>query len=159
MDALKWYERGITFVLIIFMSLVLLLSTVDLGWSLYQSVITSPVFMLDVEELLDIFGLFMIVIIGIELLETIKAYMYDNIIHSEIVLEVAIIAIARKVIILDIRTTDTITMLGIAAIIVSLAISFYLLRKAVGRSRGGLFQKKAPQETFTSGGFPISDLD
>ena len=44
-------------------------------------------------------GFFLLVLIGIELLETIKAYLLTNVIHVEIVLEVALIAIARKVII------------------------------------------------------------
>jgi uncharacterized membrane protein (DUF373 family) len=37
-------------------------------------------------------------LIGIELLETIKAYLLEKVVHVEIVIEVALIAIARKVI-------------------------------------------------------------
>ena len=48
-------------------------------------------------------GGFLLVLIGIELLDTIKAYFRENTIHVEIVILLAIIAIARKVILLDPR--------------------------------------------------------
>ncbi len=47
----------------------------------------------------EIFGFFMLILIGIELLETIRAYLVENVVHVEVVIEVALIAIARKVII------------------------------------------------------------
>ena len=127
MIAYKWFEKGITFVLIIMMSVVLLLSTVDLAVTLFNDIVSPPI-ILDINELLDIFGLFMIVLIGIELLETIKAYLDEHIVHTEIVLEVAMIAIARKVIILDIKKEESLTLFGIAAIILALAVSYYLLK-------------------------------
>ena len=127
MIAYKWFEKGITFALIIMMALVLLLSTVDLAATLFNDIVTPPI-ILDINELLDVFGLFMIVLIGIELLETIKAYLDEHIVHTEIVLEVAMIAIARKVIILDIKKEDSLTLFGIAAIILALAVSYYLFK-------------------------------
>jgi uncharacterized membrane protein (DUF373 family) len=127
MIAYKWFEKGITFVLIIMMSVVLLLSTADLAVTLFNDIVTPPI-ILDINELLDIFGLFMIVLIGIELLATIKAYMDEHVVHIEIVLEVAMIAIARKVIILDIKKEDSLTLFGIAAIILALAVSYYLFK-------------------------------
>ena len=127
MIAYKWFEKGITFVLIIMMAVVLLLSTVDLAVTLFNDIVTPPI-ILDINELLDIFGLFMIVLIGIELLETIKAYLDEHIVHTEIVLEVAMIAIARKVIILDIKKEESLTLFGIAAIILALAVSYYLFK-------------------------------
>jgi len=72
----------------------------DLGWLIIKDIIQPPFFLLDVNELLDIFGLFMLVVIGIELLETImKTYITQGQPHYEVVLSVAIIAISRKVII------------------------------------------------------------
>ena len=109
MIAYKWFEKGITFALIIMMAVVLLLSTVDLAVTLFNDIVSQPI-ILDINELLDIFGLFMIVLIGIELLETIKAYLDEHIVHTEIVLEVAMIAIARKVIILDIKKEESLTL-------------------------------------------------
>ena len=127
MIAYKWFENGITFVIIIMMALVLLLSTVDLAVTLFDDIVSPPI-ILDINELLDIFGLFMIVLIGIELLATIKAYLDEHVVHTEIVLEIALIAIARKVIILDIKKEESLTLFGIAAIILALAVSYYLFK-------------------------------
>lgn len=99
---LKQYEKFMVSALMVMMAVVLGLATIDLGWMILKDIITAPYLLLDIAELLDIFGLFMLVLIGIELLETImKTYVMEGKPHFEVVLSVAIIAIARKVIILD----------------------------------------------------------
>ena len=62
-------------------------------------------------------------------METIKAYLKENAIHVEIVLEVALIAIARKVIIIDLEKYGSLTLLGIAALILAVAVAFYAVKK------------------------------
>ena len=57
--------------------------------------------MLETSVIITILGAFLLVLICIELLDTIKAYFYENTIHVEIVILLAIIAISRKVILLD----------------------------------------------------------
>lgn len=104
LDLLKKFEKAITGVLVVLMAVVVLLSTVELGWVIIKDVITPPVSLLDISEMLDIFGLFLLVLIGVELLETIKAYMKDNVVHIDVVLTVAMIAIARQVIFSTLRS-------------------------------------------------------
>lgn len=53
-----------------------------------------------------------------------------NVIHVEIVLVVALIAISRKVIVLDLAKYDSVTVLAIAAMIIALALGFVLVRQA-----------------------------
>ena len=72
---------------------------------------------------------FLLILIGIELLETIKAYLQDKVVHSEIVLEVALIAIARKVIILDLKEYDSTVIIGIAALIITISGAYYIVRQ------------------------------
>lgn len=126
---LRIVERTIVIALIVMMTVVLLLTTVDLGWLIIQDIFTEPVFLLEVEELLDIFSFFLLVLIGIELLETIKTYFDEHVVHAEIVLEVAMIAIARKVITLDYKEFPGVTLIGIAAIIVALAVAFFFIKR------------------------------
>jgi uncharacterized membrane protein (DUF373 family) len=68
-------------------------------------------------------------LIGVELLETIKAYLSESVVHSEIVLEVALIAISRKVITLEVKAYEPLTLIGIAALIVSIALAYFFIRK------------------------------
>lgn len=128
---LKVFEKVIAYTLIGLMALVLLLTTVELAWIIVQDIISPPLFLLEVDELLDIFGVFLLVLIGVELIDTIrKTYLTENVIHVEVVVAVAIIAIARKVITLDFKDVSGVTVLGVAAIIISLSAGYYLLRRS-----------------------------
>lgn len=84
MKLLHHCERIIILVLLAMMMFAVLLSTVDLGVVLFRELLKPPRFLLNVEKLLEIFGFFMMVLIGLELLETIKSYLELNRVHIEI---------------------------------------------------------------------------
>jgi len=127
MKYLEKIESVIIVSLLIMMVSVVFLSTVELGWIIIKDTITPPVLLLNINELLDIFGMFLLVLIGVELLETVKMYLTKKTVHVEVVFTVAMIAIARKVVILDIKKVPSLTLIGIAAIIVALSVGYYLL--------------------------------
>ena len=130
-ELMRGFEKALVKVLTVLMAVVLLLATVDLAWIIVQDVASPPYFVLSLDELLDIFGLFMLVLIGIELLETVmKTYLTQGMLHFEVVLTVAIIAMARKVIILDLKEVDSLSLLGIAAIVLALAAGYFLMRRS-----------------------------
>lgn len=79
---------------------------------------------------MDIFGLFLLVLLGIELLETLKAYLVEDIVHVEVVMIVAIIAIARKVIILDLQEYEGMKLIGLATILITLSFGYKLLKQS-----------------------------
>ena len=130
-DLLKKFERYIVIALIVMMVLVVFVATVELGWIIIKDIMNPPMFLLVIADLLEIFGFFMLVLIGIELLETIKAYLVDNVVHVEIVLEVALIAIARKAIILDIEKYEGLTILGTAGLILAVATAYYAVKRRI----------------------------
>ncbi len=127
MKYLEKVERVIVLSLLIMMVSVVFLSTVELGWLIIKDIISPPVFLLDINELLDIFGMFLLVLIGVELLETVKMYLTKKTVHVEVVFTVAMIAIARKVVILDIEEVSSLTLIGMGAIIIALSAGHYLL--------------------------------
>ena len=130
---LKLFERLIVGSLIFMMIIVIFLSTIELGRILVLDIITPPNYLLDITELLDVFGFFMLILIGVELLETIRAYLNEHEVHVEIVLEVALIAVARKVVIIDVKEYASETLLAIAAIVFSLAGAYYLQKRSRSR--------------------------
>jgi uncharacterized membrane protein (DUF373 family) len=130
MKYLKTFERIVIWALTIMMTLVLLLATIDLAHLIIKDVMRSPFLILEVTDLLDIFGLFLLVLIGIELLETIKTYLVEHLIRVEVVFMVALIAIARKVIILDVSGFPSLTLIGIGVILLALAIGYHLIRRS-----------------------------
>jgi len=126
---LKLFENIIVGSLILMMILVILLSTIELGRALVLDIITPPYFRLEINDLLEVFGFFMLILIGVELLETIRAYLNEHVVHVEIVIEVAMIAIARKVIIIDVKEYSPNTLFAIAGIVLSLAGAYYLYKR------------------------------
>ena len=128
---LKKIEKIMIQALMVMMAIVLALATLDLGWLIVKDIMTPPYVFLSVEQLLDIFGLFMLVLIGIELLETImKTYITQDQPHYEVVLSVAIIAIARKVIILDVKDIESLSLIGIALVVIALTAGYFLMKKS-----------------------------
>ena len=121
----KPFEKVVLVALSLMMMIVILLSTLELGYFLIRDLISPPHFFFEIGELLDIFGFFLLILIGLELLETIRAYFAEHIIHVEVVIQVALIAIARKVIILDLKQVTSQTLIGIAAIIIALAVAYF----------------------------------
>jgi uncharacterized membrane protein (DUF373 family) len=125
-------QKLIAFVLGILLIVVVALSTVHLGFLIAQEIWAPPRFLIPVQGLLEIFSFFLLVLIGVELLETLKAYLRKDVIHIRIVLEVALIAMARKVIILEPNSVPGWTLFGLAALIFALAVAFYFERQAHG---------------------------
>ena len=130
LSLIKKFERIIVTTLIVMMAVTILLATVELGWLIIKDVITPPIILLEIHELLDIFGLFLLVLLGIELISTLKTYLTENAIHIEVVFAVALIAIGRKVIILDVKEISSLSLLGIGAIIISLSVGYFLVKRA-----------------------------
>ena len=137
LEYLKKFERIIITSLIAMMTLVVFLATVELGWIIIKDIMTAPVFLLEIAELLEIFGLFLLVLIGIELLEMIKIYLEKNVIHVEVVFSVAMIAVGRKIVILDVKELPSLTLIGMAAIILALSLGYHLIKQNRKRSTGG----------------------
>jgi uncharacterized membrane protein (DUF373 family) len=108
---------------------VMVLSTAHLGVLIFQQIMAPPRFLIPVQGLLDIFGYFLLVLIGVELIETLKAYVRKDAIHVRVVLEVALIAMARKVIIEEPNAVPSLTLFGIAALILALGIASHFERQ------------------------------
>jgi uncharacterized membrane protein (DUF373 family) len=123
-------QKTIAIVLGVLLIVVVALSTVDLGFLIAQDIWKPPRFLIPVQGLLEIFSFFLVILIGVELLETLKAYVKKDVIHVRLVLEVALIAMARKVIILEPNSVTALTLFGMAAIISALGVAFYFERKA-----------------------------
>ena len=134
---LKKFEKVIVTALLALMMLAVFASTVELGIILWQQLVKPPVMLLNLEEMLEVFGFFLMVLIGLELLESIKAYLDKSRIHVEVVLLVAIVAVARKIIILDYKSMTADMLFAISFAIITLGIGFYLVRRTLHLHRPG----------------------
>lgn len=124
---LKLIESVVSKVLSIAMVLVIVVAIVDLGIFLVQNIFTSPTGFYN-KTLIQIFGLFLNVLIALELLENITAYLKKHVIQVELVIVTSLIAVARKIIIFDFSKASGIDLIGLATAIFSLSISYWLIR-------------------------------
>jgi uncharacterized membrane protein (DUF373 family) len=129
-------QKFIAVVLGVLLIIVVVLSTVDLAVLIAQAIWKPPRFLIPVQGLLEIFSFFLLILIGVELLETLRAYVKKDVIHVRLVLEVALIAIARKVIILEPDNVSAPTLFGMAALILALGVAFFFERKMQNEEPG-----------------------
>jgi len=132
-EGFKLFEKGIILVVTCSMAVVLTLVTVDLLWVIGKDIMNKG-FLLEIDQLLEIFGLFMLVLIGVELFESVfKIYQQrEHALRVEMVMSVALVAVARKVIILDWKEASHMNVFAAAAVIIALSVGFYLLRRTQG---------------------------
>lgn len=118
--------------IILLMTVTVIFATLDLAWIIIKDLISPPTLLLDIKEFKEIFGLFLLVLIGLELVDSMRAYLVEHAIHAEVevILLIAVIAVARKIIIMDVDETSFQTLLGIASIIIALAGGYYLLKRS-----------------------------
>jgi uncharacterized membrane protein (DUF373 family) len=123
------FERIVIATLILMLVVVVLLSLVELGWVLIRDISKPPIFILEIRELLELFGLFLLVLIGIELLETLKKYYTEGRVDLDVIISVSLIAIGRKIITMDPKAYDPLTLIGMAAIILALFAGYWVIKR------------------------------
>lgn len=127
-----WLHAVIRFcvrILAVLMTLVIMWSVADVAWVLYQRVVASPIGLLNVNDILVSFGAFMATLIAIEIFVNIVLYLRDDVLHVKLVLATALMAIARKVIVLDYKTLEPEYIWATAAVIFALSIGYWLVAK------------------------------
>ena len=75
MSYMDHFQKAILTVLTVLMGLVVLLATLELIYILAIDILSPPLVLLDINEILSIFGYFLLILIGIELLETFRIYL------------------------------------------------------------------------------------
>jgi uncharacterized membrane protein (DUF373 family) len=136
---LEGIESLISKVLSVLMVLVTIVAVYDLGIFLVQELVSevlSPNSTRFSEILFKIFGLFLNVLIALEILENITAYLKKHVIQVELVIVTSLIAVARKIIILDLSKTTGLDVIGLGVAILSLSISYWVIRRVNARHPG-----------------------
>lgn len=81
------------------------------------------------KNLFTAFGLFLNILIALEILENITAYLRKSVIHVELVIATSLIAVARKIIILDLKNTEGLKVIGLGVAVFSLSVSYWIIRR------------------------------
>lgn len=120
-------EVVISKILSLAMIWVILLSVCDLLIFLAKELVSHTDNLLK-DTLFVIFGLFLNVLIALEILENITAYLKKHVIQVELVIVTSLIAVSRKIIILDLEKKTAADLIGLATAIFALSISYLIVR-------------------------------
>jgi uncharacterized membrane protein (DUF373 family) len=126
LHVVKFVENLVAKILAIVMVIVTLFSVLDLCVILIRQLLTTPIGTFS-NSLIEIFGLFLNVLIALEILENITAYLRKHAIQLELVIVTSLTAVARKIIIFDSKAPGT-DLTSLALAIFALSISYWIIR-------------------------------
>jgi len=129
---ITYFERTIIVFLTILMGIIVVVSTIELTYVLFTGLVEPQEgkSLIGLDNLFEIFGLFFNVLIGFELFETMKLFFKENVLHAELILLVALIAVSRKVILLDFKTIAPLELIGVAFLIGTITGGYYLIKRS-----------------------------
>lgn len=116
-------------VLAILMVMVIIWGIGDVIYVLYQRLMAPPFLLLEINDIFYTFGAFMAVLIAIEIFINIRLYLESNDFPVKLVIATALMAIARKVIVLDMDKLNPDYIFAIAATVLALGITYWLLHR------------------------------
>jgi len=123
------FKQIIIAILMLLLAIIIIISTGYVAWSMFDRFVLHY----DAENIsniiIEILGLFLLVFVSLELFSTFKLYVKEHIVHVEAMLLVTLIAISRKIILLDYTKTSSDTLIGLSALLISIGAAYYLLKK------------------------------
>ncbi|MCA2683568.1 MAG: phosphate-starvation-inducible PsiE family protein [Microcystis sp. M038S2] len=129
MRSIHTIENIVSKVLSVALIVVILVSLYDLVVILIKDLFTTEPVGFFSKTLIEIFGLFLNILIALELLENVTAYLRKHIVQVELVVVTALIAISRKIIIFDPNKYSKDDLIALTVGTLALAASYWLIRK------------------------------
>lgn len=124
------FEQVVAIFLTILISTVIIFSCARLGVEIYELLVFRDDLM-DPAVFLNIFAMIITVMIALEFNHSIVQVVQrkQSIVQVRIIVQIAILAIVRKFILIDLTKTSAMTSLGLAAIVLSLASLYYVVHR------------------------------
>ena len=125
------FEQLVAIVLTIFISVVVLFACIRVSIEVYELLVFKDDLM-EPGVYLNIFGMILMVLIALEFNHSIVQVIErrQSIIQVRIVVQIAILAIVRKFILLDMTKTEPMTLFALSAIVISLGVLYFAIREA-----------------------------
>jgi uncharacterized membrane protein (DUF373 family) len=132
LKTIEFIEVGIAKLLSIAMVLVTFIALTQLSYALVDKLILT--FRRPINEdfnatLFELFGLVLNVLIALEILANITAYLKKNVTQVELVIVTSLIAVARKIIILDLEKKSSGDLIALAVAVFALSISYAIVHQ------------------------------
>lgn len=121
-------ERIAVSALIALLMATILFGTAVVAWSLVEDVLHTRELVAEPRVLFDVFGLFVAVLVGVELLKILRHLLVAHEVNTALVVQTALIALCNKVITLNLYEASWTTLLAVAGLIMALAAAIFALR-------------------------------
>ena len=126
----QWFERIVVAILTLLVSLSVVLTLIQAGIALFDVVVVEHHF-LDHESFIKVFGAFMTVLIALEFNHTVLPDITGKtpVVKVRAVLLVALLALARKVVLIDFKETGWETVVGLAVLILGVTAAYWTVQR------------------------------
>lgn len=119
----------------LFLLVIIVLAVAVLGSLLYQALSHGDVFAIHSSSEFQMkvqraFGGALLVLLGLELLETVRTYFTEHRIRLEVIMVVALIAVSRHIIVIDFEHASGLWLAGVASLVIALGAAYYLVRRS-----------------------------
>jgi uncharacterized membrane protein (DUF373 family) len=133
-SSMEMFERFIVAALAL---LLVLIVAIILAVVAYLFARKLGVFVTNVETIAELqqaalqaFSGILLVLLGLELLETVKVYFREHSVRVEVILLVSLIAMGRQVLEIDLHHIDLLILFGFSSLLLALAVSYFLVKRA-----------------------------
>jgi uncharacterized membrane protein (DUF373 family) len=136
----SWQEsvekfEGIVVAALAFLLVVVVMAILVVVFYLFLSkmgtIVTSLETIVDVQQAaLRAFSGILLVLLGLELLDTVKVYFKEHCVRVEVILLVGLIAMGRHVLEIDLHRIDPLILFGFSSLVLALAGSYFLVKRA-----------------------------
>jgi uncharacterized membrane protein (DUF373 family) len=123
------FERAVALVLTVVIALIIAVALYRLCVEVVSALVFGAVNPLDHSVFQEVFGEIMTLLIALEFNHTLRYAVtrHQSVIQTKVVLLIALLALSRKFIILDIHTTTPDALVGLAAITLALGVTYWLM--------------------------------
>lgn len=131
LDVYGRFEQIVAIFLSVLISVVIVFSCLRLGVKIFELIVFKDDLM-DPAVFTAIFAMVLTVLIALEFNHSIVQVVErkQSIVQVRIVVQIAILAIVRKFVLLDLTNTPPLTLLGLAAIVVAIAGLYFVVRQS-----------------------------
>lgn len=129
-DYLEEFMRVAIYAVIVMVAVVIIFTIIVLVVSIFNILITEQVNVENKQDILAIIGNLLVVVIAVEVMETLVLYIRKHAFFSHLLLIVALTAVAREVLVTDLVHVDPLVLVGLGVIIIAIAVAYYLIRRS-----------------------------
>ncbi len=132
-NLIKKFEVAVFYILsaiiVLYISVEIIELIYQFGKALLSADVNTDRLLITKEQTAAVLPVFFNVLIAIELIDTFNVYIKEHSIKVQSILLIGLIAIGRKLLVLDLGHADGLNNIGLAAIIIALSLGYYLVKK------------------------------